>query len=507
MCPVATEAASAIRREGASGTAEKRDLAVLLILYTLVHVGILSSPDAVFWDDWLLFQTNPDDIVETFRQAGSIGAWPAYLHLAVLNVGMWLYKLLTFIFMLGAGIMLYLTLGRMPFVPALVRFVTATLFLVLPFNIARISAIMLPYSLCYFLFFAAWFLMGKHRKTSLLLFVLSFNINSLLVFYVLPFLELISSLDRIPFKSLLKRVSKYWAFLLAPPLYFFIKRKFFPATGLYSDYKTDFALDNLMPVLTDQLNDLSNLEINYAIFLATLPVCFFLLTRAPGMTATQRSPRLAACFIATGFGIILLGGFPYWILDLVPTVYEWSSRHQLLFPLGASVLLAGGTMALPEKLMLPTITVLVAASASFFISNYLDFALDWKKQQAIAEFLVADENVQKVELIVFNDKSRDLNAIKRTYRFYEWNGLLNFHGENQKRLGINLDQIDAYREGSLDRFFSPLYKAELHNRGALPNAALVTISRDADKPRRPWGNALEGLKFESLIIPVSEIRP
>jgi len=76
-----------------------------------------------------------------------------YLHVAMLEVGPWIYKVLTFVLMFASGLLLNLILKRHANIATETRFYIILLFLVLPFNIARVALIDFPYTLCYFLFF------------------------------------------------------------------------------------------------------------------------------------------------------------------------------------------------------------------------------------------------------------------------------------------------------------------------------------------------------------------
>src|SRR3546814_13538982 len=78
------------------------------------------------------------------------------------------------------------------------------LYLVLPLNFARVAQIDFPYALCYLLFFGAWWLIESKKWVSLLLFFLSFNTNSLLVFYALPAID---TLNRMRNKKELWKIS------------------------------------------------------------------------------------------------------------------------------------------------------------------------------------------------------------------------------------------------------------------------------------------------------------
>ena len=136
---------------------------------------------------------------------------------------------------------------------------------------------------------------------------------------------------------------------------------------------------------------------------------------------------------------IFLAGFPYWIIGQVPTFYEWTARHQLLFPLGISIFLSNFVFSLPLKSRKLMFSLLISISLVMNIQYYLSLYFDWNKQLQIIEKLSSNELIKDADLIKFEDNTFKLNALRRTYRFYEWNGLMNKSFNEQKRIGINYE--------------------------------------------------------------------
>ncbi len=76
-----------------------------------------------------------------------------YMHIAMLEIGPSIYKVLTFALMFGSGLLLNLILKRHANITKEARFFIVLLFLLLPFNAARVALVVFNYTLCYFLFF------------------------------------------------------------------------------------------------------------------------------------------------------------------------------------------------------------------------------------------------------------------------------------------------------------------------------------------------------------------
>ena len=88
-----------------------RDIRVTFLCYLAAHGGILLIPNAIYWDDWTLWNTEPATILDSFRQLGSPFNFFGYLHVAMLAIGPWAYRVLTFFLMYASGLLLYRHFG------------------------------------------------------------------------------------------------------------------------------------------------------------------------------------------------------------------------------------------------------------------------------------------------------------------------------------------------------------------------------------------------------------
>lgn len=483
---------------------KKTDFLLFGVFYCVMHGGILLIPNAIFWDDWVLYRMPSDVIFDTFRQAGAMFSWAGYLHVSMLSIGPWSYKILTFLLMFASGILLNLILERNAILTKESRFFVVLLFLVLPFNMARVALIDFPYTLCYFLFFFAWFLMDRHRIAALLLFFLSFNTNSLLVFYALPILDMMYRGGHLASpRSFLSFASRRPDFLLIPILFFCIKIYFFSPSGVYAGYNQGYSLKNLLPSIYAQCQDLAGIKINRYIFLLMLPFVFLTIrvkkTNAPPTTDSWENILKV---LAIGVLTIITGAFPYWILGYVPTFNEWTSRHQLLLPLGTALVIVALLPTLKKPLNIMVILIVVAASLSYGLTTYYKFYVDWKKQTALINFLSKNYSTQNSNLVSFKDETKHLNALNRNYRSYEWNGLMEQAYGNQNHFGIEPEDLSKYRNGDFDKYFSYHYKANLHKRDDSAPAVLVQITlAKTDVVAQTFLNA----RFPEIVFTVSPI--
>lgn len=451
--------------------------------YALMHGGILLMPNAVFWDDWLLYRSSDAIILKTFKDAGAMFNSTGYLHVFMLWMGVWSYKFFTFVLMLGAGLLLNFILERNALLPRQARFLVVLLFLILPFNFARIAAIDFPYALCYFLFFLAWSVIDRYRITAALLFLASFNINSLLVFYCLPILDLLYRTHRPWTLKSLARFTLYRPELLAAPfVFYFVKVKYFQPIGFYEGYNENLQFSNIVKTAKLQFMDVAKIEFNELVFLALLPVVFFLFLKKINVGPEKAGWKVIAVLLLVGIFAFFLGAMPYWILGLVPTFNDWASRHQLLLPLGTALVLSALLLRCPRLLKLAGVSLLVSACLSLGIVNYYDFVVDWNKQKTLVKLLSENEDVRQADVVLMNDLTPGLNAIKREYRFYEWNGLLENAFGDQSRFALPSNNLKWYFLNDVKRLSSEMYKAGAHQVKEVPNVVEIKIEQ---LPRNP----------------------
>jgi hypothetical protein len=441
-----------------------RDIRVTFLCYLAAHGGILLIPNAIYWDDWTLWNTGSAIILDSFRQLGSPFNFLGYLHVAMLAIGPWAYRVLTFFLMYASGLFLYRILGPQKWIRDEDRLLIVILFLISPFDAARVALVDFPYTFCLFLFFLGWYLIGKSRVASLVCFLLSFNMQSLLVFYILPVLDNFFRENRFGRPSDLVAWSlRRLDFLAAPFIWFAIKLLFFKPFGIYKGYNETFRALNLLRAPVLQAKDLLSLSLPLSLWLIATIICAMAIKRLRIDLHAVAARASRNRYFSIGLLALIAGLFPYWILGYVPTFYDWTSRHQILMPLGAAFIFLGLLACFEERIKPLLLTVYVGAFLALNWSNYTGDILDWQKQRTIVNFLRNSKDAASANLLVFDDSTP--NALSRVYRFYEWGGLIRlaYSGRSDK-FGINLDQLDQYLRGDFDRYFSAQFNSEEHRR-------------------------------------------
>ncbi|MCI8210395.1 hypothetical protein AUC61_12685 [Pseudomonas sp. S25] len=461
-----------------SSSGEAKFLILAGVLYALMHGGILFIPSAVFWDDWVTFETSASVTLENYRQAGAFFNLAGYLHIGLTSLGLWSYKVLTFVLMGGSGFFLNAILKRNGVFGIRARYLVVLLFMLLPFNLARVAMIDFPYSICYALFFAAWLAMDRYRVLAAALFFLSFNSNSLLVFYALPMLDLLyRTQERYTLNGLWRFFISRWELFFIPFLYFGMKTMLFKPEGFYAGYNQGYSLIAIPLAIKAQLKDVVNLKVDFAVMFCMLVPVYYALRRQFFIHRDPVSLINFTVLFGTGFLALVLGGIPYWILGYIPTFLEWTSRHQLLMPLGVALIMTALLTCATERVQRLLISLILSACISYGVVGYVGFYVDWQKQKIILSQFKHDPLVARASFVIIDDQTKQYNAIHRNYRFYEWNGMLTHSLGDESRFAVEVGDVDAYRSGKFDDYFSSLYKAGAHRRRPDERAVVVTLRK------------------------------
>ncbi len=436
-----------------------KNYCAIIVVYLITWFPLLLNYDGVYWDDWTLVSQKNGELISVFDQAGSLFSGHLHTFLQSIGNGVFPYRLLTFFSYLIISLSIYY-LAKPKGICGKSNAVYLAIFVaIFPVNTTRTA--MICFSSFYVaLFFIAFVLLVykresvKYRIISLLLFFISFEIQSLLVFYLLPisYLIFIGRYDIIKDKkivSVLKGVKVFFlkniVCLLLPFSHFIIKNTFFVPYGPFENYNTINIpwqeipfwpyysyLSSFYKPMTASFGFLS---ITNVVFIAILgAICSVL------FNIKEKHPSLKReiIFIAIGCILFIVAIFPYYAVGKTG-IGEWQSRFQVLIPLGASIVLLYGIKIVFNKNIIYFISSsCIVLFALFHLNNLKDFQIDSFKQDAIMLQMKSINEVKNTqdEIILFNDKALDYNALGRSYRFYEWNGMMKKVYGDQVRFGM-----------------------------------------------------------------------
>ena len=438
-----------------------KDLISLFALYAISFFLMLTNT-GIFWDDWTLYNMPSAIILDTFKQAGSLSG---YFHTFLLSMGhsVLAYRVLVFTIYFLCAIFLYFILSGIDEVDRFDRFLIVTLFAVLPVNNARIALINAPAALCHFMFWLGFLLLSRYLKSgrisfrflALIFFFASFHIASMLVFYLTALLYIIyfEFRKRTSPASLIRKFFSYSDFVILPVAFWVLKMKFLKPYGMYAGYnqilpqplsreKVYAYAGNLLDLMISSVSSsfLEPLKHSFTensyIELILLGILIFLVLFKKRLLQTTDQKHI---FFYLGWFLFFLAVFPYCAVGKLPRLDDWSSRYQLIIPLGVSLILVYGTKLLipSERIQKYFYSLFIASFLVTNVSHYVDFQKDWYKQASLLENFKHSEVLKANTSFSFNDKMKEFNANERIYRFYEYTGLMKLAFGDEKR-GVDL---------------------------------------------------------------------
>ena len=455
---------------------------ILFILFYSISFGWIIVNQGIFWDDWTLYKIPAEVIQNVFIINGdplqgclinAVMSLPGYILI---------FRILVFILFLLSAVLYNSILKKFTFINKEERFFLVMLFAIAPVNFARITLIVFPYTVCFFIFFLGFLFLQNYfinkkiicRILSLLCFFTSFVTNSLLVFYLVPVIFIIyAEMKNIKnFYNIIKRGIRYLDFILLPIIFFMIKMFFFKPSGIYSQYNMITVHNLIRAPFQFPEAFLNNIISPFGEFLSILPQYFYLplilflslmaiLFFITGRERTEKSFLLKnILFILAGIFLFCLGIFPYLAVGDTPSMYNWFSRHQLLMAPGISIIITYAILIIGDalrfkwvKFILLSAVLTVYSAINFKI--YYDYNRDWLKQQSILFNLKSSDLARDHTTFILDDKLSAYNTLNRPYRFYENSGLMKQAFNNEKRYAgytwdpVLIKQLKDYPQYSL----------------------------------------------------------
>jgi hypothetical protein len=393
------------------------------VLYTISWGWLFIVRDSLWSDDWDEFKFR--DLTDFDYGAFGFAPWKNLNILMFDNFGPAFLRVAVFSLFFLSCLFVYKILDRVSFIDSWQRPAISLLFLLLPFNTPRVALYTFYFSLSYCLFFAAWYLLvAFHSRRSkflaCVLFFLSFQMFTMLVFFLIPVAHLFALEWRGKLSDSAGWLKKNLFLISLPFIYWIMRGLFWSSSRNYHEI-TDNKIRGFLKFIL--------------LFLA-IAAGLFALYR-------QSSPTRRKVFLLVfcGFGSMLVAYLPYVIFGLVgygfqvPLTYlvtmlgrsDWFSRHQILQPLGLSILLIGLISLLPSiagKVKSWTVGAILSISVVFNIAFGFEYVVDHSKQTSIVAALAAKPNSTAGDEIQMVDQTAFLNARQRSYRERDWLGLV-----------------------------------------------------------------------------------
>jgi hypothetical protein len=377
------------------------------------------------------------------------------------------YRLIVFFAYFISGLCLLQILRTIPGLHNVESLSIVGFFWVFPINSARVTLICNPYAICFLAFWLGYYffvrgLAGGTQPIYLLLsvplFFFSMWAASLMAFMALPAIHLLFVIlkNDSPWRHCIK---KYFLFFLVFPLpiiFFAYKHHYFTPYGIYEGYnkltwiRLKESYTHLEPSFSNCFvgamswsSEIAKkvplyLNLKSLFCLSLLLIIFF-----------RKKFAISGMLILTGVAAWIFGALPYNCIEEI-TQGEWTTRNQLLLGLGSALILVGiidlfaqGIKTASPRLILPVkIFFTILLSAIFTKQNLekgADFYIDWQKQLSIISAFQNSQEVKEGTLFVFLDNAKMLDAFPRSYRFYEYCGMLRKVFRNSSRFGVLAD--------------------------------------------------------------------
>ena len=392
--------------------------------YTISWGWSLIRPNTLYWDDWAYIYNQPKTYLNEIFSKTGLAPWRAFIDQELLGVGYWTIRWLTFAMFFMAGVFLFEILKKIPFISLGQNRSIVLLFLIIPLNHARISLTMFGYTTSYFLFFLAWMVLVKSSSWTALLsasfcFMWSFMTHSFLIFSVLPILHFLYLRREQLFskKPNAKTLAQISVLSGSPIFYYVLRTTYWPPDAEYLWYHTIYLR---------------------AVFVSAFYLLPFIVSAVGIILWARRGRKITprALMITSGFLAFAVGVFPYISsgnLDsrMIFFFWElsWTSRHQLLMPLGASVIGVSLVCLISEnksRLILGLVSVVMISLNVFWgIGSYVDSVKRDKIVELVSLELMSDESLS----FVITDETQHLNFRAGPYRRYEFAGLFSKAGK------------------------------------------------------------------------------
>lgn len=468
-----------------------RYVAAIVAFVFAVH-GLLLINDGIYWDDWLWIDPATSGLeLDRILAAGAEMGIMATSRLHVWIAGLFGYRTVTFVSLLAAGVLVFY-LGRHK---EMLRRGDALAAALITISYPAYQT-WVVFSTGNYVFYYAAFLLGAliavkaelfqgtrralMTAAALILFFLSYNLNSLLVFYF-GFLLLLFYLaykgGTLPLKrSLLYYFPRRLHFVLLPFVYWILKEAFFPRYGPYTNYN-QFTFSpalihqSLVCFWTNGIKlqfkaSLFGLFRHPVLWLFTLFGVWLWYARSksekPELTGTPNAAVSPRALLAYGFLLLGLGIFPYIAVGLCPSLAGWPTRHSLLLSLPVALLLAasarllfkspGGGFSRAGWMHLAS---LLLAFGIVTVSGYIDWQARWVKDRSIMVNLArlpgaGDHSVYWVDHQYYWGGETD-------YRFYEWSSIFKKVWGGETRIGFDKRSPDPKMLEEVKTLFNASY--------------------------------------------------
>lgn len=399
---------------------------VASLAYLISYSWLFVVKDSLWVDDWYLFLESADGYTsDDINKNLGLAPWLKIQEIIFHWIGPSFFRLLTFALFFASAICLFGIFKKLKIFSSYELRVLTLLFLLLPFNSSRIAIMVFHYTSAYFYFFLAWKLLVSVKSNQVkvfctLLFFVSFQMQSLLVFFVFPYLHLLYMSNVKTTGDLINWFKKIGWMALCPIVFWLLRLSFWPTSENYQDVNfvtlrrsshllLFLVLICLLILVFRKQLILASLK-NYSVSLLGL-ICI----------VVALIPYVIGGNLSSGVGILSDYGANF--LGRA----NWEDRHLTLQPLGFALFVFGLVSFLTCRVPRVRTIVLNGILAISVVFNFcfgLEYVIDNAKQQQVIAALTVAGQINDQQDYIFIDRSVNLNARGRAYRDRDWLGLI-----------------------------------------------------------------------------------
>lgn len=420
------------------------------VAFYFLSWGLILFNNGIYWDDWTVLSVPGEVILCQHVQNGYV--LNAYLMRLIFafTQSVLLFRVYIFVLYLCTVFFLDSILATIKQIEDLDRFFIVLIFAVLPFNFARISVnLTFLFNTSFLFFMIAFWVLTKYFQTrsvslrivTLLFFLMSFFTPSLIFFYATTLLYIVY-IERTKINnvvSFLRLGLKYADFVLIPVLFSVLRSLYFSPRGLYTGYnvislsgvlKAPFlSVVNAKIFFYELMKILSNTFVNDGIELMIVSFVLFLLYSFGSELFSKERSKRDIIFFLVGTFVFVLGLFPYSVVNKPPYFGDWTGRYQLLLGIPTSIILYYGIktfllyLGINGRVIVFLLLLLIVTSVHTNLFVQLEYHKDTFKEEAIMQKFRQSDILRNNTSFYIVDDAQELNAMKRTYRFYEYAGM------------------------------------------------------------------------------------
>lgn len=445
-------------------------LFILFIIYFLINIPWLLNLEGIYWDDWVLYQQEEEDLNIYLSLLGLQMFYYYIIPFIDSEYSMYILKVVTFLVHYFIAVFITYIMASFKKIDKIIIFYIALIYLLIPLtssvNIVSISSFLFGV----FIFYFAFFLLTINIKTNniyfriliLILFYLSFHTNSVLVYYgiILVYIYVIkySHID----SSFLNKIKlfffNYFDFILIPILFFIIKSIYFIPHDEYTGYNSlNFDVLALIKNLIANIMYSIGLLIIKIVNIEYIVILLFFMAFT---IAVLKNYIKKISFIVQnpiyilGVGIILiiLSLFPYAIVGKIGYLNDWSNRFFILMPLGVSIVTVYSILIFAELIKLQKkIVIYLLLSISFLfglhsINIKYDFLVDSIYKISIEENFRQSNIIKNNSTFIVKNELLKKFVYGKYIHFYEYTGRLKQIFGTQDKLMVNKkEDINKYK--------------------------------------------------------------